>query len=212
MTRFLLPIVLFAVSAVLPAGAVAGVCDYRPSRLMGQAGAVASTAVSGGAAVAEAGLQVAGYYSLLQGGSGLSLLGSLTGGAGAAGATGVIAGAGQAIGGAAAILSAPATLAVGAVTFASAGAYEGFCYFRVERVDDPEVVRAIIESIAAHDPLVSIVATNRGPAMELAAGGSPRLFLLRNLYLEDGQLRHRDWGPNTDLGAVVFKGPETAGE
>jgi hypothetical protein len=209
MTRFLLPLALFAVSTALPADAVAGVCDYRPSRLIGQAGAAASMAVSGGAAVAEAGLQVAGYYSLLQGGSALSLLGAATGGASAAGTAGVMAGAGQAIGGAAAILTAPATVVVGAVTFAGAGAYEGFCYFRVERVDDPDAVLEILQSIAAHDPAVSIVATERGLEMELTEAGATRLYPLGKLYLEEGRLRYRDWGPNTDLGTVVFKGPET---
>jgi hypothetical protein len=98
------------------------------------------------------------------------------------------------------------------VTFAGAGAYEGFCYFRVERVDDPDVVLQIIQSIAQHDPAVSIIATGQGLAMELMEGNSTRRFPLRNLYLEEGQLRHRDWGPNTDLGAVVFREPETGGE
>jgi hypothetical protein len=101
---------------------------------------------------------------------------------------------------------------VGAVTFAGAGAYEGFCYFRVDRVDDPDIVFQIIESIAAHDPAVSIVATERGLAMELTTADVSRLFPLENLYLEEGQLRHRDWGPNTDLGPVVFKGPEDGSE
>ncbi|TCM82607.1 hypothetical protein [Rhodovulum steppense] len=196
--------------AFIAGSAQAEICDYKPSKLVGNAATAVGASVAGGADAAGIALKAAGYYTLLHSGSGLTLLGSTAAGASAAGTVGIIAGTAGAIGSIGSVLMAPVTVALGAVAFVGAGAYEGFCYFRVDRVTDPYDVRRIIESIAANDDAVAIVRTADGDAMELRTDGAVDTFLLRNLYIADGQLKHRKWGPvpNRTLGPIVFAVPQ----
>jgi hypothetical protein len=99
---------------------------------------------------------------------------------------------------------APAAMVVGGVTIIGAGAFEGLCYFQVDRVTDPYQVREIVESVAVWDDAVSIVSTKDGDAMALRVGDETRTYLLRKLYIADGQLKHRDLGFNTNLGPILF--------
>ncbi len=88
---------------------------------------------------------------------------------------------------------------------AGAGAYEGVCYFQVERITDAQDVRMIVESIAENHPAVTILETADGDAMVLTVNREKSEYLLRKLYVADGNLMHRDWFFNTSLGPVVFE-------
>lgn len=188
--------------------AYAEVCDYKPSKLVGAAASTAAATFGGGAMAAGVGLKAAGYYTLVHSASGLTMLGSTAAGASAAGTTGIIAGStgiGTLVAG---VLMAPVTIFVGAVTLVAVGSYEGVCYFQIERVTDPTQVRGIIESVAINDPAVSITETEDGSAMVLDIPDGKESYLIQNLYIADGDLMHRDWLWNTNLGPVAFVSPE----
>jgi hypothetical protein len=153
-------------------------------------------------------MKVAGFYTLVNAGSGLTMIGSTAAGASAAGTVGIIAGTGGVAGTAASILMAPVTIAVGGIAVVGGGIFEGACYFQVVRVTDPYEVRKIIESIASEDATISIVATDDGDAMRLIVEDETNEYLLRNLYIADGLLKHRDFGPNTTIGPVLFTSNE----
>ncbi|HCP82024.1 MAG TPA: hypothetical protein DIT67_10700 [Octadecabacter sp.] len=190
----------------------AEVCDYKPSKLVGGMISTAAATVGGGAAAAGVGLKAAGYYTLVHSASGLTMLGSTAAGASAAGTTGIIAGSagvGATIG---SILLAPVTIAVGALTAITVGSFEGVCYFQIVRVDDPIQVRSIIESVAANDTAITVVETNDGPAMIFEVEEGQEIYMIRNLYIADGDLMHRDWFLNTNLGPVAYVRPEVGDE
>jgi hypothetical protein len=192
---------LLALPLIALAGAArADVCDYTPSNWAGKTATTIGTAI----AAAGPGLKAAGYYTLVHSGSGLTMLGSTAAGASAAGTVGIIAGTAGAIGTVGAILLAPVTIVVGGLTIIGVGAYEGACYFQIERVTDPYQVREIVESVASQDDAVSILSTDDGDAMALQIADNTETYLLRNLYVADGELKHRDYGPNTTLGPILF--------
>lgn len=196
--------VISAAVISLAGGAHAEACDYTPSKLAGKTATMIGTAVAGGGAATGVGLQAAGYYTLVHAGSGLTMLGSTAAGASAAGTVGIMAGTGGVLGTVGAVLMAPVTIVVGAITIVGVGAFEGVCYFQVERVTDPYEVRTIIESVASKDTAVSIISTDDGDAMALTVLNETKTYLLRKLYIADGHLKHRDWGPNTNLGPILL--------
>jgi hypothetical protein len=176
----------------LASAAQAGLCDYKPSILLEK-----STSALG-PKIADGARQSASYYTLVHGGSAVTALGSA-----ATSASGTLS----------AILMAPATMIIGGITIIGVGAFEGACYFQVDRVTDPYEVRRIIESVASVDPAISILRTNEGDAMALEEAGSRKTYLLRNLYIADGQLKHRDFGRNTNLGPILYRAiPQSAPE
>ena len=107
---------------------LAGVCDYRPSALIGSAGAAAVAGASGAAAGAGAAGNAAGLYTLTHAVTGATMLGSTAGGASAAGTVGIMggtAGAGAAVMG---VVLNPFVWIPAAVVTVGTGAYEGGCY------------------------------------------------------------------------------------
>lgn len=200
---------LTAASAILVSTqAFADLCDYKPSKLAGEMVSTAAATIGGGAVVAGAGMKAAGYYTLVHSASGLTMLGSTAAGASAAGTTGIIAGTAGAGATIASVLMAPVTIVAGAVTVIAIGGFEGACYFQIERVEDPYRVLGIIESIADNDPAVSIAESDEGLAMILSLEEGEKDYLIRNLYIADGDLLHRDWLKNTNLGPVAYVRPE----
>jgi len=195
-------LVLAAAAFACAGAARAGVCDYKPSTLAVKTASTIGKSVTDGRA--KAGLHAVGYYTLVHSGSGLSLLGTTDAGLTVAGTVSLISGAASAAGTIGAILMAPATMVVGGIAIIGVGAFEGSCYFQVDRITDPDKVREIIESVALEDETVSIVATRDGDAMALEDAGRIQTYLLRKLYIADGQLKHRDFGINTDLGPILF--------
>jgi hypothetical protein len=65
----------------------------------------------------------------------------------------------------------------------------------------------VVESIAANDSAVTIDRTEEGDAMTLELNGEQNQYLLRNLYIADGELMHRDWFFNTNLGPIIYEQP-----
>ena len=190
--------ILSVVALSFAGQANADACDYTVSKLAGKTIAAVKTP----GALTSAGMQAVGYYNLVHAGSGLTMLGSAAGTAGAVGGTSGL------IGTVGAILMAPATLVIGGVAIIGVGSFEGYCYFQVKRITDPFEVREVIESIALHDEAVSIVQTDNGLAMALNINGETKTYLIRKLYIADGQLKHRDLLLNTNLGPVTFKSKE----
>jgi hypothetical protein len=185
----------------------AGLCDYKPSILAGAAAQKAGAAGRALAPVAKEGARTAGQWMLMHPGQSVTLLSSAAGTA-----SGTVAGAGGVAATVTAIATAPVTLAVGAVTFAAAGGYEGLCYFKVERVTDEAAVRAIIDDITQNDPLAWTRNTNKGPVMVLAGPEGETIYPIRKLYIADGLLKVRDWGLNPVLGPVAYVQPEAGAE
>lgn len=195
-----------ALLAMNATAAPAAVCDYKPSRLLGT-----MTAAGGGAgSVAGA----VGHYTLVNAQSGLSMLGTaaLTGGTGA-----VVSGVSGFLASAIAFVTAPATIVAGSVTAVALGGYEGACYFAVERVTDRDLVVSILRSMEARaDPDRFILVTPESTGeltlvlRDPATPETVRTYEVRNLYIADGMLLHRDRLLNTRIGKVIFVDDEAA--
>ncbi len=186
----------------------ANACDYKPSRMLGEVASAATSAASSAAAASGMSLKSMGYYALAHSSSDLSILGSIASGTSntggiVAGTTGV----GSAVAG---IVMSPFVIFSGAVVAVGATGYEAVCYFRIERVTDPDLIYGIIADIAYHDPRVTMVETDDGATMLLQGDDREQSYLVRNLYIADNELIHRDWLLNTNLGPVLFVLPEDA--
>ncbi|PIL16292.1 hypothetical protein P775_25365 [Puniceibacterium antarcticum] len=88
------------------------------------------------------------------------------------------------------------------------GGFEAVCAFLVdERITEYEEVLTIMESFAAHaDPKYFQIVKNAIPAfINLSDGeGSWIRYDIEDLYIADGMLKSRDWGPNTKIGRIVL--------
>lgn len=202
---------LALLALIAPVSAQADICDYRPSKFVGGAASGGGAAFAGTIAVAGAGAKAAGFYTLTNAVTGATMLGSAAGGASAAGTVGIMGGTAGAIGTVAAFVMAPATIIAGAAVGSGIAIYEGACYFTVERIEDPEIIVGIVENLAAtadaeylrltvdDDEDILLIAKshdNEGNALEWDR------FSVSNLYVEEGMLMHRDWGPNSVIGRV----------
>ncbi len=120
-------VVSLLLSGFLAQTAIAGVCDYRPSQLIGgvTTGAVAGSA--GAAAATGIGMKAAGIYTLTHT-AGAAMLGSTAAGASAAGTIGIIGGSAGFFGTVGLVLMSPFVIIPAAVTAVGIGAYEGGCY------------------------------------------------------------------------------------
>ena len=103
--RRILILLLFVAFCSQPA--LADVCDYRPSKIIGD-GTTNSLAVGTGITAATGiGMKAAGYYTITHATTGTTMLGSTATGASAAGTIGIISGTGNAIGSIGAVLMSP---------------------------------------------------------------------------------------------------------
>ena len=193
-------------ASVLPV--YADTCDYRPSRILGDAGSKAM--IGSGVAVSSASgaASAMGLYTLVHAGSGLTMLGSTMAGASGAGTIGIIAGTGGVIGAAGAVILNPFVWVPAAIVGLGGGGFEAACAFLVdERITEYEEVLEILMSFSVHaDPEYFRIVTNAIPAfIELSDGdGSWTRYDIEDLYIADGMLKNRDWGPNTSIGRVVL--------
>lgn len=190
------------------ATAHADTCDYRPSRILGDT--VSTVVVGGGLAVSSTtgAASALGVYTLVNAGSGLTMLGSTLAGASGAGTIGIIAGTGGAIGTAGAIILNPFVWVPAAILGVGGGGFEAACAFLVdERITEYDEVLAVMQSFATHaDPEYFRLVTNAIPAfISLSDGeGTWTRYDIENLYIADGVLKHRDWGRNTVIGRVIL--------
>lgn len=208
-----------AASAILLSTPVAAdVCDYRPSALIGGAVAGAVGTAGAGAAAAGIGAKAVGFYTLTHSVTGATMLGSTAAGTSAAGTVGIIGGSAGVAGTVGAILMAPATIIAGVVVGAGTAIYEGACYFTVERIEDPAALMPILESLDAQGEgryfnryfklyKQGLTSGYIMLATKVDEDGNilkKERFEIENLYIEDGILKHRDWGPNTTIGRVGY--------
>jgi len=201
-------------TSIFASSASAETCDYRPSRILGGTGSTA--VIVGGTTIASATgtASALGLYTLVNAGSGLTMLGSTMAGASGAGTIGIIAGTGGAAGTAGAIILNPFVWVPAAIVGIGGGGFEAACAFLVdERITEYEDVLAIMRSFATHaDPKYFQLVENAIPAfISISTGdGEWVRYDIEDLYIVDGMLKHRDWGPNTQIGRVVLLSDENA--
>lgn len=210
------PILLAAVMLAAPS-VQADVCDFRPSILAGKAGQVAKDTAGTVASAATETARAVGVYTLENPVSGVSMISTGVSSAAAAGSS-VATGAGGALSTATAIVTAPVTIAVAGLTAVALGGYEGACYLREDRITDYDEILYIVSNLSANsDPTMfrlipdgaEYVTLKGRPAIAsedkvriAAAGVGPFLFDVKDLYIADGVLMHRDAGRNTVIGNV----------
>lgn len=205
---------LASIMVLLGSTALADVCDYRPSNLIGSLGTGAIGTAGAGVAVAGAGAKAAGFYTLTHAVTGATMLGSTAGGASAAGTVGIMGGTAGAIGTIGAVLMAPVTIAVGVVIGAGTAIYEGACYYTIERVEDPKIIMRILEDLdrQSEDEYFELQKNGIGSGVVYVATNVDEFgqvlkrtrYNIEKLYIEEGVLKHKDWGPNTQIGSVGY--------
>lgn len=203
-----------------PMSVQADLCDFRPSLLASKAGQAAKATAGAVASVANEGVRAVGVYTLKNPVSGISMISTGVSSAAAAGSS-VAAGAGGALTTAGAIATAPVTIAVAGLTAVALGSYEGVCYFRQERITDYDEILYIVSNLSANsDPTMfrlipegTDYVTLKGrnaiasdDKVRIAATGvGPFIFDVKNLYITDGVLMHRDAGRSTVIGNVALQ-------
>lgn len=188
--------------------AFADVCDYRPSHLLGETGSKVAIGTGGAIAGTTATGTALGMYTLVHAGSGLTMLGSTMAGASGAGTVGIIAGTSGALGAAGAIILNPFVWVPAAILGAGGGGFEAACAFLIdERITKYEDVLQILKSFEMHaDPEYFNLVENAIPAFVMLTGPDDTVerYNIEDLYIVDGVLKHRDFGPNTSIGRVVL--------
>jgi hypothetical protein len=203
----------FATAVALAAGfaapVAAGICDWRPSAMIGGGGTAAVAGGAGAVGAAGAGMKVAGFYTLVHSTSGLTMLGSAAAGASGAGTVGIIGGTAGVAGTAGAILMAPATIIAAIGTAVAVVGLEGACWLGDDRITEPAEVAVYLRSMnAVADP--AFFRFREGNALANTdllvrdKAGRMQRYLLSDLYIVNGVLKHRDWGLNTTIGRIGF--------
>ena len=191
----------------------ADACDYRPSRLLGDSGS--KVVVGGGLTVGSGGALAtgAGLYTLVNAGSGLTMLGSTMAGASGAGTIGIIAGTGGTLGAAVAVILNPFVWIPAAIAGVGGGGFEATCAFLVdERIVEFEDVLEIMRSFSLHADLeyFKLVETAIPPFIFLRYDENQWVkYYIEDLYIVDGVLKNRDFGFNTSLGRVILLGDDS---
>jgi hypothetical protein len=107
----------------------ADVCDYRPSKLLGNKVTATAGGATGATAATGTGMKTAGFYAITHSTSGAAMLGSTAAGSSAAGTVGIIKGSAGLIGTLGGALLSPFVIIPAAVAAVSIGAFEGTCYY-----------------------------------------------------------------------------------
>lgn len=204
-----------AASVLLSTSAIAAVCDYRPSQVLGGGGAAVVASSAGAAAAAGGAAKLAGVYTLVHATTGATMVGGTWAGASAAGTAGIIGGTAGVFGTVVAAITAPVTIIAAGVTAASVAAYEGACYFTDTRITDYKEVNAVVADIATTAPKEDFQYTsgttgdNNATVWIRSPEGGDR-FNISDLYIENGVLRERGWGMNRTIGIVATISDETS--
>lgn len=186
----------------------AGVCDYRPSQVLGGGGTAVVIGGTGAAAAAGGAAKLAGVYTLVHATTGATMVGGTWAGASAAGTAGIIGGTAGVIGTTVAVITAPVTIIAAGVTAASVAAFEGACYFTDTRITEYSEVDMIVADIAVTAPAGDFVYTKGGQGVQdgtiwvrSAEGGDT--YAISDLYIENGVLKKSKWGPDRTIGLVA---------
>jgi hypothetical protein len=197
--------------SIMAASVEAGVCDYRPSEMIGAAASAALGTAASTVAVTGATANAVGVYTLVHATSGLTMVGGTWAGASAAGTAGIIAGTGGAIGTVVAVVTAPATITAAAIGGIVIGSFEGVCYFSDTRIVDYREVDAIVQNIAvtapeelylyfpARDGREDAFIRVRDPDSEEARFDD---YDVVDLYIVNGVLKHDGWVWNKTIGLI----------
>jgi hypothetical protein len=188
--------------------ATAGVCDYRPSQVLGAGATAAVIGGTGTAAAAGGAAKAIGVYTLVHATSGATMVGGTWAGASAAGTAGIIGGTAGVIGSAVAVVTAPVTIIAAGVAAASVATYEGACYFSDTRITDYAEVDAIVADIAVTAPPIDFkyLKGSQGARNGKIWVRSPEgfdVYEISDLYIENGVLKVSGWGPNRTIGIVA---------
>ena len=136
------------------------------------------------------------------------MLGSTLAGASGAGTVGIIAGTGGAIGAVGAVILNPFVWVPAALFGIGGGGFEATCAFLVdERITEFDEVLTIMRSfqVSASKNYFRLNDKTVPPYVELKNEGLTfDRFYIEDLYIVDGVLKSRDWGPNTTIGRVIF--------
>lgn len=201
-------------SCLCVTSAYSGVCDYRLSQLVSPEAAVVTVAAGGaGSTVGPAAMALGGLYFFPHATSGTLMLGSTLAGASGAGTVGVIGGSGFAAG-VLAVLTAPITLIVAGGTVVTVGGLEAGCYLVDERITEEQEVLEILRRVAftANEDYFKLFDVSDEEAAEVGTvkrvripdeDGVYQFYEVANLYIVNGELKHRDWLLNTSLGNIA---------
>lgn len=200
--------IVTAISVLNASQAYADTCDYRPSKILGKSGSTVVMGTSGTIATGTVAANALGIYTLVHAGSGLTMLGSTMAGASGAGTIGIIAGTGGTIGTIAATILSPFVWVPAAIIGVGGGGFEAACAFLVdERITEFAEIMVVMRSFAAHaDPKYFELVDNAIPPVVRLSDGQNNWtsYKVEDLYIVEGMLKHRDWGPNTNIGRVVL--------
>jgi hypothetical protein len=192
-----------------PIAANAEVCDYRLSSLIGGSVATAGAVTAASTATVGATMNVLGYYTLTHAITGATMLGSTMVGSSAAGTVGIIGGTGAGIGAAGAAVMNPIGIAVGVVLAVAVGGSETYCFFQDERIAEYDEILFIMKGLDANaDPNSFELREPSDPTIKKASilitdkEGVTTQYWVKNLYIVNGVLKYRDFGPNTTIGEV----------
>jgi len=205
--------IALALAMASPSLVAAHVCDYRASEFIGESGATAVGAGSASVAAAGVGGQAAGFYTLVHASSGLTMLGSTAGGVSGAGTVGIMGGTGGALGGTAAFFMNPWTIGAAVAAGLGVGGLEiGCTYLYDERITDYVGVLNVMKKLSAQaDPNVfslhGVDSQENGFVRMVGEDGGTVEYQIRNRYVADGYLMHRDWFRNTTVGIIRFMFP-----
>ena len=196
---------LVAVMSLFSSQAVAKVCDYRLSELMGGGATGTVAGVSGTAAVVGVGAKAAGFYTLTHAVTGATMLGSTAGGASAAGTVGIMGGT-TVLGPVAAVVMSPFLFIATAVVGVGIIGSEAYCYFQDERITDEKAILDLMKKFdkQADADHFKLVKHGGKDAIRVKIGDESEVFLVENLFIVNGVLKHDDWFRNTVIGHVNF--------
>ncbi|TYB84448.1 hypothetical protein [Oceaniovalibus sp. ACAM 378] len=141
------------------------------------------------------------------------MLGSTLAGASGAGTIGIIGGSGFAAS-VLVVLTAPITLLIAAGTTITVGGLEAGCYFVDERITEEEDVHAILRQVAvtANADYFKLFDVSNEDAARTGTvsrvripekDGDYQFYEVKNLYIVNGELLHRDRFFNTSLGNIA---------
>ena len=201
-------------SLIWATSSFSGVCDYRLSQLVSPG--AATTAVAAGSATTTVGptaMALGGLYFFPHATSGTLMLGSTLAGASGAGTIGVIGGSGFAAS-VLSVLTAPIVLLVAAGTTVTVGGLEAGCYFVDERITEEKQVAAILRKVAltTNEGYFKLFEVGDEEAAETGTvsriripdeDGQYQFYELKNLYIVNGELMHRDRFLNSSLGNIA---------
>ncbi|KUJ78111.1 hypothetical protein AVO45_09130 [Ruegeria marisrubri] len=120
-------------------------------------------------------------------------------------------GTGGLVGTVTAFVTAPATIIAGAVLAAGVAAYEGACYFTDERITEYDEVLAVMQKVAenANPEMFEVSMNNGSGGAEIIIRGAEGYdkYDVKNLYIVNGVLMHRDWFRNTTVASLTLVVP-----